>query len=78
MNNPKRQSTVLRAKQIKQIVSAHYEPGRQDKCLRAVWRNFVLKDTGISERTFYKYLGIDTAHSDENNINENQLQLCSE
>jgi hypothetical protein len=52
----KRKSTRLSAARIKEIILANYEPGRQDKCKKAVYRNIISKQTGISERTFWRYM----------------------
>ena len=46
-------NTILRARLVQQIVEEHYEPGRQDRCLRWVWRNRVIQRYPMSERTFF-------------------------
>jgi len=50
--------TITRARQIKKIVDAHYEVGRQDRCYRWVYNNFVKKEVGIDERTFWRYMNL--------------------
>ena len=54
--HPKHKSTRLSAERVKEILRADYEPGRQDKCMLAVYRNKIKPLTGISERTFWRYL----------------------
>ena len=49
-------STAKKAQRIQQIVKEHYEPGRQDRCKLWVYRNFIVKEYGISQRTFFAYL----------------------
>ena len=49
-------STESRAAKIRAIVEANYEPGRQDRCKKWVYRNLVAKEFGISEPTFWRYL----------------------
>jgi len=44
------------AEKVKQLLELHYEPGRQDRCKLWVYRNIIKKETGISERTFFRYL----------------------
>ena len=53
--NKTHKSTRMSAERIKQIIRENYEPGRQDKCKLAVWRNKIHPLTGISERTFWRY-----------------------
>lgn len=50
-------STLLRKQHIERLIQEYYEPGRQDRCKRWVYLHYVLKELGISERTFYRYLG---------------------
>lgn len=54
--HPKHKSTRLSAERVKEILRADYEPGRQDKCMTAVYRNKIKPMTGISERTFWRYI----------------------
>lgn len=54
--HPKHKSTRLSAERVKEILRADYEPGRQDKCMLAVYRNKIKPLTGISERTFWRYI----------------------
>ena len=49
-------STIKKAQKIQSIVAEHYEPGRQDRCKLWVYRTFILKEFGISQRTFFLYL----------------------
>lgn len=50
-------STLKRKEYIELLLKEYYEPGRQDRCKRWVYLHYVLKELGISERTFYRYLG---------------------
>ena len=52
----KYKSTRMQAEKVKELVRLKYEPGRQDKCLLAVYRNVIKPLTGISERTYFRYL----------------------
>lgn len=47
-----------RAEQIQAIVREHYEPGRQDRCLKWVWRRHVQPLYGVCYITFLKYLKV--------------------
>lgn len=49
-------STRRKAEKVKDLVRQHYQPGRQDRCLLWVYRHIVKPDTGISERTYFRYL----------------------
>lgn len=53
--HPKHKSTKLSAARVKEIILANYEPGRQDRCKLWVYRNIIKPQTGISERTFWRY-----------------------
>jgi hypothetical protein len=46
----------MSAERVKELLRADYEPGRQDKCKLAVYRNKIKPQTGISERTFWRYM----------------------
>jgi len=52
------ESRMKQAELVRSIVNANYEPGRQDRCKRWVYRNIVKPRTGISEKTFWRYLGV--------------------
>ena len=56
--HPKHISTKLSAETVKDIVKQKYEPGRQDRCKEWVYRTIIKKQTGISRRTFFRYLKI--------------------
>ena len=53
--HPKHKSTKLSAARVKEIILVNYEPGRQDRCKLWVYRNIIKPQTGISERTFWRY-----------------------
>jgi hypothetical protein len=46
----------MSAERVKELLRADYEPGRQDKCKLAVFRNKIKPLTGISQRTFWRYM----------------------
>ncbi len=50
-------STKERAQAVRELFRQWYEPGRQDRCKRWVWRTKILPEFGISLRTFCRYLG---------------------
>lgn len=39
-----------------ELVRQHYEPGRQDRCLKWVWRTFVRPELGLSYAGFQRIL----------------------
>lgn len=49
-------STLRRAEAVRRIVEERYEPGRQDRCKLWVFRTYIEKQFGISQRTFFSYL----------------------
>lgn len=49
---------IDKAKIVADLVSLHYEEGRQDRCLSWCYRNIVRKQYPMSERTFWNYLRI--------------------
>jgi hypothetical protein len=54
--HPKHISTKLSADRIKEIIREFHEPDRRDRCKLAIYRNKIKPVTGISERTFWRYL----------------------
>jgi len=54
--HPKHISTKLSADRVKDIIRENYDPERRDKCKLAVYRIKIKPLTGISERTFWRYL----------------------
>lgn len=68
-------NTVKKAKLIQEIVARNYEPGRQDRCLLWVYRNVVVKQYPMCERTYFRYLRIDTAEAQPAQQDKNQLKL---
>ena len=51
-------SSIKKAEKIKEILSANYEPGRQDKCKEQVFRNIIQPSMGISRATYYRMLRV--------------------
>lgn len=46
----------IRAQRIRELTEQHFEPGRQDKCLKMVWRRHVQPVYGISYRAYLRYI----------------------
>jgi len=67
-------STRMSAERVKLMLKKEFEPGRQDKCKLAVFRNVISKQTGISERTFWRYLNEIEAEAKQEE-DPNQLKL---
>lgn len=68
----KHKSTRMSADRVKALLRADYEPGRQDKCKLAIYRNKIKPLTGISERTFWRYTAEIEAEPEEDS---RQLRL---
>ena len=69
----KHKNTLLRIKKVCDITQQHYELGRQDRCYKAVWRNYVFPVYPMHYRTFLNY--INTPLAEEKKGNANQLTL---
>jgi len=69
------ESRTKQAELVRELVKHNYEPGRQDRCKSWVYRNMVKPSLGISEKTFWRYLGVKIAKSPED---KNQLKLFDE
>ncbi len=71
------QNTLKKALKVRAIVELHYEPGRQDRNRRWVFRNVVVKTYPMSERTFWRYMSLtrDQQMQDEELFDSNQLKL---
>lgn len=50
------ESKKLQAELVRAIVKENYEPGRQDRCMLAVYRSKIKARFGISTRTFWRYI----------------------
>jgi hypothetical protein len=48
-------STYKRAEKVVKEIEERFEPGRQDRSVANICRNFLNKETGLSERTYYRY-----------------------
>lgn len=51
-------STMTRVERLKVITAAHYEPGNQARCYKAVWRRWIEPEFGVCYRTYLNLLGI--------------------
>ena len=49
---------INKVKIVADIVKQHYEPGRQDRCLKWCYENVVNKLYPMSVRTFWRYMDI--------------------
>ena len=68
-------STRKKAKDVQDMVAAHYEAGRQDRCKRAIYRNYVSKAYQISEQTFWRYVSMDVTSTSSVTEEEDVRQL---
>lgn len=68
-------STRKKAKDVQDMVAAHYEAGRQDRCKRAIYRNYVSKAYQISEQTFWRYVAMDVTSTGSVTEEEDVRQL---
>ena len=68
-------STRKKAKDVQDMVAAHYEAGRQDRCKRAIYRNYVSKAYQISEQTFWRYVAMDVEAPQPSKEEEDKRQL---
>jgi len=73
--HPKHISTKLSADRVKDIIRINVEPGVQAKCKSAVYRNKIFQLTGISERTFWRYLNEIEIEDVKFSDDPNQLNL---
>lgn len=55
-------NTLKRVELVCDIVNAHYEPGRRDRCYKEVWRRYVYPIYPMCYRTFLNYIGINVGH----------------
>lgn len=60
-------SYLKKAKKIQEIVSMYYEPGRQDRNLRSIYRKYVEPEFGICYKSFLKARHVDTSPLEEPN-----------
>ncbi len=49
-------STKMSADRVKATIREFYEPDRRDRCKLEIYRHKIKPITGISERTFWRYL----------------------
>ena len=54
--HPKHLSTKISAERVKEIIRENYDPEIRAKCKLSVYRYKIKPLTGISERTFWRYL----------------------
>lgn len=45
-----------RAKVLQELTQQYYEPERQNRCYKAVWRLYIQRQFGICYATYLKYL----------------------
>lgn len=51
-----RKGYFQRARAIQELAAQHYEPGRQDRCYKWVWKKHIFPVYGICYNTFLRYL----------------------
>lgn len=59
---------------VRKLVDEHYEPGRQDRNRKWVFRNIVSKSYPMSLSTFWRYMRL-TRNQPEHNKDNNAEQL---
>ena len=69
------ENTRKKARNIQLLLAEHYEPGRQDRCKLWVFRNVIAKQYPMSERTFFRYIGIDASGNSKKEDDKRQLKL---
>jgi hypothetical protein len=65
----KSKNGMRRAHIVQAIVAQYYEPERHDRCKRWIFRNIIVKQYPMSERTFWRYISM------QENEYSNQLTL---
>jgi len=73
--HPKHVSTKLSADRVKEIIRQHYDPERRDRCKLAIYRIKIKPITGISERTFWRYMNEIETEDTKIPDDPNQLKL---
>ena len=53
-------STRKKAELIQKMVADNYQPERHDRCKLWVYRNYVQKTIPMTERTFWRYMNMNT------------------
>lgn len=53
-----RKGYIKRAKAIQELTAQHYEPGRQDRCYKWVWKKHIHPVYAISYHTYLAYLKV--------------------
>ena len=56
---PKGKGYYIRVANMQRIAREHYEPGRQDRCYKWVWRKYIVPMYGVSYITFMQSLKVD-------------------
>ena len=60
-------NTLRRIALVRDIVNNHYEPGRNDRCYKEVWRRYVYPVYPMCYRTFLNYIGVNIAQQTKRN-----------
>jgi hypothetical protein len=68
-------NTIEKARLLQEIVKKYYEPGRQDRCKRWIYRNISSKQYPMHESTFFRLLGIDTSSGEMQPPDYGTLQM---
>ena len=68
-------NTMRKARMIRQLVDEHYEPGRQDRNRKWVYRNIVVKIYPMSLTTFWRYMRLTRTEADPSDKTNDAGQL---
>lgn len=75
-NKDKRRENILqRAALIQKMVAQNYEPGNQSKSKVQAFRRYVRACYPMGERTFWRYMSIDTTPQDKKRPENGQMDL---
>ena len=76
MKGKKHKNTLLRIKKVCELTQQHYEPGRQDRSYKSVWRKFVYPIYPMHYRTYLKYINTPLPKEKEpDDPNQTRLQF---
>lgn len=75
MSQTRAANTMRKAQLVRQLVDEHYEPGRQDRNRKWVYRNIVVKIFPMSLTTFWRYMRMTRSEADRNQNSNDAGQL---
>lgn len=71
----RKENLLKRIENVQRIVEENYEPGNQSKCKLQAFRNHVLDVYPMSERTFWRYMGIDLSKRRNKPVEDDPRQM---